>query len=401
MLLPVRRGRSRRRETLIFGAFSLGPWLAYLLLAFAFVWTPAALDGETPLQFAQRLATAPTLLYLFVCLIALLPFARWVIRQAPSENALDMPALRLASCVAVTATLLPAMLYLSWGNWRAAQAGVISGVGAFYERSGGWESAAEINKYADGFKPDESAFAMALGSIRLQQARATSDAELRGSLLAYADAAFEHAAEQQTLAGEPWQTRAVLHREWAQMSSAPTEQDQHLDAAESYYEEALRRGARHVAWWNEWATLRGGRGRQAEALQMLDHSVALDPQDFDTRMLRGDYRLLNRQLEAALADYDAAVHLRPKAAAAWRSKAAVLVQLERIADAIAANRAVVSLAPGDMVTHRNLALLLRRHGDLAAALEEAETALRLAAPEDTAGLNELIDQLKRGKESPS
>jgi tetratricopeptide (TPR) repeat protein len=129
-------------------------------------------------------------------------------------------------------------------------------------------------------------------------------------------------------------------------------------------------------------------------VDLLERSLAADPRNVATYCLRGNLHLQQQNFEAALGEYDGALGLKPKFFEALSGKAAALVGLGRLDDAIAATVAAAEAAPKDALTRRNLALLLRQSGQPQAALSAARTALQLSPEADQPGLERLVAALE-------
>jgi tetratricopeptide (TPR) repeat protein len=152
-----------------------------------------------------------------------------------------------------------------------------------------------------------------------------------------------------------------------------------------------------AALLNEEATLYGEQRDFATAIALLDRSLALDDRYGETYSMRADIHFEAGEFAAALADYENVLAIdahSPAALSAWSGKALTLARLDRPDDAIEANRQALAIRPGDVIAHRNLAILYRQTGHLDAALVEAEAARSRAAPREAAELDRFIESLR-------
>jgi tetratricopeptide (TPR) repeat protein len=158
---------------------------------------------------------------------------------------------------------------------------------------------------------------------------------------------------------------ATLHRTWAALA-IDAARTQHVAQAVAHYRRAVELAPNNAELRNEWATLYLEHRDGARALDLLAQSLAIDERFARTWYLRAQAHLALDQPAAALADYDRALALDPNLLAGWSGKALTLAEQGRTDEAIAANQEALS-APNDLITHRNLALLFQREGNLGRA----------------------------------
>ena len=126
--------------------------------------------------------------------------------------------------------------------------------------------------------------------------------------------------------------------------------------------------------------------------------MGLDPNYFDTYLRIGQLESQQQNWEAALEAYDRAAELRPKDVRAHSARGYVLAQLGRIDEAIEANLQALALAPNDISTLQNLALLYQQKGDYEQALLYAQRARALVSEGAQAqALDALIQQLEQAQ----
>src|SRR5262249_5309163 len=138
-------------------------------------------------------------------------------------------------------------------------------------------------------QPSEETYAISLGRVLMEQARATPRDAVpeRAAYLTQALAAVQRAQSANPLNPLHPRNLARVHRLWASLAVDPSEQDRHFDQADSHYEQAAQRGPQNAALWKEWATLDLERRQPAKALTKLDQALRLDG-DTSTRYLRAN-----------------------------------------------------------------------------------------------------------------
>lgn len=103
--------------------------------------------------------------------------------------------------------------------------------------------------------------------------------------------------------------------------------------------------------------------RYLDALMSFDCAIAIAP-SVDVYVSRGSTRMELGQYDAALDDYDAALHLNPNLAKAHMNKGSALYEMERLSEAQACYEQALLLHPNDHNTEWNEALCLLRAGHL-------------------------------------
>jgi len=170
-----------------------------------------------------------------------------------------------------------------------------------------------------------------------------------------------------TLDGDPWRTR---------LRDASAAGDlEALRALASEDESASQRTTTLAAL----AEVLRNAGDADAGVALLRRAVALHPGDFYVH--HGLAKLLWWDLRSpfeAMAHAEAAVAVRPQSAGAWSVIGAIRIDGQR--DKEGAHRAfrnALAVAPGSVLAHANLALVLRQLGDMKGALAEAREAIRL------------------------
>ncbi|MBF0270212.1 MAG: tetratricopeptide repeat protein [Alphaproteobacteria bacterium] len=134
------------------------------------------------------------------------------------------------------------------------------------------------------------------------------------------------------------------------------------------------------------ARLRAGQGDRQAAERLYLEAIALNPAaEIHTAyagLLAGQ-----GQIDAAIAQFEAAVAQDPKNPQAWNNLSGPLKLRGRLKECLAALRKAVALAPGNALIHNNLALALRLEEGAVEALEHAKLAISLKPDYADAYLN--------------
>ena len=150
-----------------------------------------------------------------------------------------------------------------------------------------------------------------------------------------------------------------------------------------------------MALWNEWATLHLETRRTQRALEILERSIQVDERHPTTYWLRANAHLIAGDLAAALRGYDETLAIDAFFLAALSGKAVTQHRMGRLHDAVATAQDAIVLAPNDMLSRRNLALLYLEAGRPRLALQHSQVALRLAAAADRPPIEELVTELRQ------
>lgn len=135
--------------------------------------------------------------------------------------------------------------------------------------------------------------------------------------------------------------------------------------------------AQFAVWW---ARVKLDQGFPDEVVQQLDGLLPRHPQQPELLALRGTAHLLNESWQPAIADYRAALNMKPDLAGTWSDLAFALHQAGELEEAERAVRAAVRLTPELSAAWIELARILIDRGDQAAARQVLEDQLRGRIP---------------------
>jgi protein O-GlcNAc transferase len=184
-----------------------------------------------------------------------------------------------------------------------------------------------------------------------------------------------------------------------------------VNRAERLYRQVLRAKPAHPQALLQSAILADQRGRQREALSLIDRLLALRPASQEARFYRGAVLHEMGRFAEAIAEYDEALRLQPDYREAWHNRgvtlteagrlaaalenwdcalalspsnaewhfgrAYVLAELGRFQDALVGYNRAIALQPGNAVAHNNKGNVLKELGQYSGALECFTKALVL------------------------
>jgi len=119
-------------------------------------------------------------------------------------------------------------------------------------------------------------------------------------------------------------------------------------------------------------------GEPVAALEEFDLILKTYPDEFPTRLARGNLLVQTRQVQAGLRDIEQALTARPGSADAHNSRGIALRMLKRYPEAIAAYDKALEIDPRRADSIGNRGFVKKQQGDFAAAMADYEAAFKLA-----------------------
>jgi tetratricopeptide (TPR) repeat protein len=147
-----------------------------------------------------------------------------------------------------------------------------------------------------------------------------------------------------------------------------------LGTAERLYLQMLQAEPRAFAPCHLLGVVRAQQGRHAEALELIDGALALQPDVPDALLNRGNVLKLLGRLDEALASYDRVLALRPDFADAHFNRGNALRQMKRPGAALQAYDRVLALRPGHdgaLVNRGNALHEMKREAEALASFDQA------------------------------
>jgi tetratricopeptide (TPR) repeat protein len=206
-----------------------------------------------------------------------------------------------------------------------------------------------------------------------------------------------------------------LYRFWAETTTDPAKRKERLDLSDQHYAQALNLSPNAAHLWTEWALTKEALGQTNEAIERYDHAIRLDRlytptflqignlylNQANAKLQQGDREGAAPLLETAAGYFRRAAEIDPNQPGALSALGYIYNNQGNLKGAIEANEKVAQLAPNDLATRRNLALLYR---DLALqtsdplvrtkAIEEARVAMALAPANERPAFAQLISELE-------
>jgi len=216
---------------------------------------------------------------------------------------------------------------------------------------------------------------------------------------------LEHTYRMSPLNTDHSANMARAYQVWGDRTFDPARRTERLDLSRRWFEGdpeegipgALTLSPRNAGLREEMATTEYIAGNDAEAIAWIDRAIEIDPnyarplrlratihvEEAERAKAAGDEDAAKAAFEAAEADYASYLASREGArnATGWSGYALVLARQAKVDEARSANLKVLDLAPNDVDTLRNLAILERDQGDGAAACQWVAQGLS-AHPED-------------------
>ena len=379
-------------------ATSIGIWLIFLAVWLSstrgFGRDASQLDAF-PLDVAYRGAA----LLVGVCVAVLLVWvviANQRVSTATSHGARrrNAPEPRSASRFFVPAVLFLAFVpTTAWLNVKALRADEFGHIGTVLAYAGNLSGAERWYRRAAVLQPTEDTYVAKLARtgtlLYLRGPRADTDPLQRVS------DGYREAHRINPYEVEHVLQLAGVESLWADASNSGLARRTHLGNASKYFEAATRLVPRDSQVWNEWGKNRLRVGDSRAAVELFQRSLIIDSSSPDTHQLLGDALVGDGLYENALTEYDAAQTLaHGQSLPAVSGKALALVRLNRLTDAVQANKQALELAPNDYTSRKNLALLYEQLGDITSAASWANAAASVAAASDKPDLEAFIAHLE-------
>jgi tetratricopeptide (TPR) repeat protein/O-antigen ligase len=206
-----------------------------------------------------------------------------------------------------------------------------------------------------------------------------------------------------------------LYRFWADASANPDLRRQRLEQSDTWYANALRLSPNAAHLWTEWGLTKEALGQPNEAVQKYEQAARLDNRYTPTflqlgnlylnqangKLHQGDREGAAPLLETAAGYYRRVTELDPTQPAAFSALGFIYNSQGNTRAAIEENEKVAALAPNDLATRRNLALLYRDLANQtndptarAKAIEEARLAMSMAPANERPAFAQLIAELE-------
>jgi len=384
-----------------------GLWHASSLASLAR--TPAN-SLETVLEQVRHSESLLTNYYIYLILL-LFGFALWLPFAWPILDRRAQPASAMVSLGA----LLVAFVLGSFTNLRVIQADIAFKTADLFSKGDTWPVAIAIYNHANDLAPNEDYYYLFLGRAYLEQAKTLQDPAERERLIAQAAQDLRTAQKINPLNTDHTANLARLYSLWATYTEDPVRSHELALQSEEYFSKALMLSPHNARLWDEWAVLYLNLLKDPnQAYDRLQRALELDSHYDWTYGLLGDYyvRFVANQTDVpadqkqdamiqASEYYSQALKTSGSASAQMKYNYAVAMgslesQLGDMDTAIWAYEQALKISPGSSDLWRlqvTLARLYAQRGDLASALQYAQTALQSAPDDQKDAVSALVEQL--------
>ena len=154
-----------------------------------------------------------------------------------------------------------------------------------------------------------------------------------------------------------------------------------IDEAMEHYRMAFEINPHYLTPRTNYAGYLYKRGKSAEALQLCEEGLKIDPNDAECHFLKAVALFGLNRPEESIHEFHVALEKNPKKTQAHNNLAEVFRLSRRYDEALAECRAALELNPEMPEAHRTMANILAAKGDDAGALEHLQTALKLTPDE--------------------
>ncbi len=232
---------------------------------------------DAVLQFTRQTATALPLLSWGAILVGLLSVALLLPRPRTLPAAWNWRS--LAAFPLYILTVAGAMMLILGTCVRPVQADIVYKMAFPYDQGRQWELSVELYEEAINLAPRQDFYYIYLGRAQMERAQEESRPARRETYLAQTLETLEHAQALNPLNPDHNANLARFHRAAAEIETALAVQEEHLRAANDYYDQATRIAPQNIILWNEWADLQWyWLHDKAQACRLLEHSLELDPE---------------------------------------------------------------------------------------------------------------------------
>lgn len=278
---------------------------------------------------------------------------------------------------------IPIFFFIGRINIPLVRADVYYKQGQQFDNSRNWVSSIELYRQALDVRPTEDHYLLFLGRGYLERAREapvegtysfpleltlndvlTIQPELvaamgQDSLLRGAEVVLLEAQRLNPLNTDHTANLARLYRSWADFTTDPVQRQAKLDESLAFYNVAVRLSPNAAHLWNEKGILHVARGENEDALAAYERSLSLDEKFDQTYLLLAEYYERQGETDKLVEILQLGKERVPRNVQVRSYLGVVLARQGDLEGAVQANLEAVEIAPNDLVTLRNLALLYR------------------------------------------
>jgi tetratricopeptide (TPR) repeat protein len=338
------------------------------------------------------------LVFMLLVLAFLLP--EWKVSRAQATSI-------LVPVVAIVGSILVIWLSLAT-NLHIIQADIAFKMAEPFANNQQWAVANTIYRRAISLSPDEDYYYLFLGRGSLEAAKMITDSVEQEQAFQTAEADLLAAQQINPLNPDHTANLGRLHSWWALQAPDAAIRQARGVVSDRYYATVINLSPNNARLWDEWAILHlNVLNDPGRALELLQHSLDLDPKYDWTHALLGDYynqaaqnsteeELRTQQFEQAIVHYQQAIQLSPESTNYYFALASVYQFMNNIEMVIASlEESLVYAREADIwKIEDNLARFYLQLNDSSSALLHAQRALSTAPTSEQERLQTLISQIQ-------
>lgn len=368
---------------------------------------PAGVTEQIELRILEALSSTALLTMFYVFVIALMVASAFALSTGGKSGGKQSMG-STAGYVSLVVLFFITFWGISQTNLRVIHADMVYKRAKPFDSQQQWDTAIAIYEEALNLAPNEDFYELFLGRAMLEAATAVADVSTQEEYLARAEDRLIGAQDVNPLNTDHTANLARLNTRWLQLLSDPVKQEERLDLAEKYYEDALKLSPQNSVIRNEYARLAYDLMRDCElALKLYSDSIEIDPYYEVTYLGYADTLVAcAAELEGeektavyndAVAALTTGVELLPTNVRAWQQLGQLQQELGNHEDAIASlEEAIARDERGQLQTWQVLYIMAISHRDLgddANAIDKARQSLEQSPEEYRPQIQQFIVDL--------
>jgi tetratricopeptide (TPR) repeat protein len=190
----------------------------------------------------------------------------------------------------VPITLILVLVIVNFSNLRVIHADITFKMADPFTKNSQWQVATFLYKRALELAPNEDHYYLFLGRSYLEQAKIITATADQDNLVLQAEKDLKVAQSINPLNTDHTANLARLYSWWAGKATTTSVRSDRAQKASDYYETAVTLSPNNSSLWDEWAVLfMEVLGQSQQALERLQHALALDASFSFTQGLFGNY----------------------------------------------------------------------------------------------------------------
>jgi len=238
---------------------------------------PQGITDQLELRILEALSSTALLTMFYVFVIVLMFASAFALSSGGKSSSKNMGS--TAGYVSLVVLFMLAFWGISQTNLRVIHADMVYKRAKPFDGQQQWDVAIAIYEEALNLAPNEDFYELFLGRAMLEAATAAADTPAaQESYLARAEERLIGAQDVNPLNTDHTANLARLNTRWLQLLTDPAEQQERLELAEKYYQDALKLSPQNSVIRNEYARLAYDLMRECDlALELYSNSIEIDP----------------------------------------------------------------------------------------------------------------------------